>query len=170
MRNCWLYFSIVALAFAGCASTTDNNCEAANSGESLGAFIANEFGGRYEKCLDELRSELARSQNEVNELESRAAELTKTAVTLSGENRLAALELAQLHSEQAEIFSRLDAAKDNRDINSDQLEALQVQSKELNAELQQLQSNNAADREEATRLSIEQNSLKKQLDQFLEPN
>ena len=110
MRSLATAAGLATLVLAACAPAHRGGdpCAAANRDINLFSLVGNSASGAYDKCLDDLRIELARARLRATGLRAEAARLESEAATLEGERAAAARRLAAANARQVAALRRVE--------------------------------------------------------------
>ena len=169
MRSFAAAASLAALILAACvpAHTEADPCAAANRDINLFSLLGNTTSGVYDKCLDDLRSELARARLRARGLQAEARRLEAEAATLQGERAAAARRLAAVNVRQVATLRRVESAKTSQAVDQARLRDVLAREAALAQELEQLNLNTGIGATQADRLQRKQEGLNRRIDAML---
>ena len=170
MRSLATAAGLALLVLAACnpAHRGGDPCAAANRDISLFSLVGNSASGVYDKCLDDLRSELARARLRATGLRAEAARLESEAATLEGERAAAARRLAAANARQVAALRRVEEARETRDVDRARLRDVLAREASLAQELEALnRSGGGVDADRAERLKRAQEELNRRIDAML---
>ena len=169
MRGFAAVAGLAALLLAACgpAHRGDDPCATANRDINLFSLLGNTASGAYDKCLDDLRSELARARLRATGLRAEARRLEAEAATLEGERAAAARRLADANARQVAAFRRVEAAKASQAVDRARLQDVLAREATLSQELHQINRSGGIDAARAAQLQREQEGLNRRIDAML---
>lgn len=149
---------------SACVEPGGDACAAANRDVNLFSLMSNTVTGSYDRCLGDLRGELAAAQLRSRTLRAEAASLRAEQNRLSGEQAAAAARLARLNEQQATTLAQLASAENAQSVEQARLAQVLAEERQISQRIEQLNAQGGgASAAEAEQLQAQQAWLRAQL-------